>query len=98
MRYYTQSEADFYRSSLVDGELRPTYASADFRLGSFDAVTVGLKYGQRTSSGNEWSTRIEYYQQTGDIPSEQIIGNQAGREQYPDLSAMLVQFNYAFKL
>jgi hypothetical protein len=57
-----------------------------------------LKYGQRTSSGNEWSTRIEYYQQTGDIPSEQIIGNQAGREQYPDLSAVIVQFNYAFKL
>jgi Protein of unknown function (DUF3570) len=98
LRYYTQSEADFYRSSLVDGEPLPTYASADFRLGSFDAVTVGLKYGRRTSSGNEWSTRVEYYQQTGEIPSEQIIGNQAGREQYPDLSAVIVQFSYGFKL
>jgi hypothetical protein len=98
LRYYTQSEADFYRSSLVTGEPLPTYASADFRLGSFDAVTVGLKYGRRTSSGNEWSTRIEYYQQSGEIPREQIIGNQAGREQYPDLSAVIIQFGYAFKL
>lgn len=96
LRYYTQSEADFYRSSLVDGQPLPEFASADFRLGNFDAVTVGVKFGHRTPSGNEWSTRLEYYQQSGDVPREQIIGNQAGREQYPDLSAVIVQFGYRF--
>ncbi|MET0535848.1 MAG: DUF3570 domain-containing protein, partial [Steroidobacter sp.] len=98
LRYYTQSEADFYRSSLIAGQPLPEFASADFRLGNFDAVTVGVKFGHRTASGNEWSTRLEYYQQSGDVPSEQIIGNQAGREQYPDLSAVIVQFGYRFGL
>ncbi len=96
LRYYTQSEADFYRSSLVAGQPLPQFASADFRLGNFDAVTVGVKFGHRTASGNEWSTRLEYYQQSGDVPRDQIIGNQAGREQYPDLSAVIVQFGYRF--
>jgi hypothetical protein len=98
LRYYTQSEADFYRASLVNGQALPEYASADFRLGNFDATTVGVKFGHRTASGNEWSTRLEYYQQSGQVPGDQIIGNQANREQYPDLSAVIVQFAYRFGL
>ncbi|HET9446012.1 MAG TPA: DUF3570 domain-containing protein [Steroidobacteraceae bacterium] len=98
LRYYTQTAADFYRSSLIGGEALPRHASADFRLGEFDATTVGLKYGHDTASGNQWSIRAEYYQQTGSVPREQIIGNQAGREQYPDLSAVIVQFGYRFRL
>jgi hypothetical protein len=98
LRYYTQNEADFYRASLVAGEPLPQYASADFRLGNFDATTVGLKFGHRTAGGNEWSARLEYYQQSGSIPPAQIIGNQAGREQYPDLSAVIAQFGYRFGL
>jgi hypothetical protein len=98
LRYYMQSEADFYRASLVQGQPLPPHASADFRLGDFDAVTVGLKFGQRTSGGNEWSTRLEYYQQSGNVPGEQLIGRQLGREQYPDLSALIVQFSYRFGL
>jgi hypothetical protein len=98
LRYYMQSEADFYRSSLRAGEPLPEYASADFRLGSFDAVTVGLKFGGVTHQGNEWNTRLEYYMQSGEVPSEQIIGNQALREQVPDLSALIMQFTYKFKM
>jgi hypothetical protein len=98
LRYYMQSAADFYRASLVAGTVLPRYASADFRLGDFDATTVGVKYGHATASGNEWSIRAEYYLQTGTVPREQIIGNQAGREQYPDLSAVIVQFGYRFRL
>jgi hypothetical protein len=98
LRYYMQSEADFYRSSLRADESLPEYASADFRLGSFDAVTVGLKLGGTTLGGNEWNTRLEYYMQSGEVPSEQIIGNQAQREQYPDLNAVIVQFAYKFKM
>jgi Protein of unknown function (DUF3570) len=98
LRYYTQNEADFYRASLVAGEALPKYASADFRLGNFDATTVGIKYGHGTDSGNEWSIRAEYYQQDGSVPRAQIIGNQAKREQYPDLSAVILQFGYRFGL
>jgi hypothetical protein len=98
LRYYTQSAADFYRASLVGGAALPRYASADFRLGDFDATTVGVKYGHDTASGNEWSIRAEYYQQNGSVPRQQIIGNQANREQYPDLSAVIVQFGYRFRL
>jgi hypothetical protein len=98
LRYYMQSEADFYRSSLRADEPLPQYASADFRLGSFDAVTLGVKVGGTTSGGSEWHTRLEYYMQSGEVPSDQIIGNQAQREQYPDLSAVIVQFAYKFKM
>jgi hypothetical protein len=98
LRYYMQSAADFYRASLIGGAAPPRYASADFRLGDFDATTVGIKYGHDTASGNQWSIRAEYYQQTGSVPREQIVGNQAGREQYPDLSAVIVQFGYRFRL
>lgn len=98
LRYYMQSEADFYRSSLRADEALPEFASADFRLGSFDAVTVGVRLGGTTQSGSEWSTRLQYYMQSGEIPSQQIIGNQAHREQYPDLSAVIVQFGYKFKM
>jgi hypothetical protein len=98
LRYYMQTQADFFRPSLVQGQPLPAYASADFRIGEFDAVTVGLKVGHRTAGGNEWSTRLEYYQQSGTIAREQLIGNQFAREQYPDLSAVIVQFGYRFGL
>jgi hypothetical protein len=98
LRYYMQNQADFFRPSLGQGQPLPAYASADFRIGEFDAMTVGLKVGHRTAGGNEWSTRLEYYQQSGTIARQQLIGNQFAREQYPDLSAVIVQFGYRFGL
>jgi len=97
-RYYTQTAAEFYRYSLVDGQPLPEFASADARLADLDGITLGLKYGHKTGSGNEWSARVELYQQTGSVPSDQIIGNQAGRDQFPDLNAVIAQFSYRFKL
>ena len=98
LRYYTQTEASFYTPSIVDGAPLPGYASADYRLGNFDAFTVGLKYGWTTNSGNDASVRLELYQQLGDIPSQQLIGNQLGRDNYPDLNAIILQFGYRFGL
>jgi Protein of unknown function (DUF3570) len=98
LRYYTQPAADFYRFSLVDGEPLPEFASADPRLAELDGVTLGLKYGHRTASGNEWNARLELYQQSGHIPADQIIGNQAQRPQFPDLDAVIVQVGYRFRL
>ena len=96
LRYYTQTEADFYRLSLVEGAALPMYASSDYRLGDFDAITLGVKYGWKTRNDKDMSIRAELYQQTGSIPAGQIIGNQAGRDNYPDLNAVIIQFGYRF--
>ena len=95
-RYYTQSHADFYRTSLDATQPVPVHASADYRLGEFDAITAGLKYGWYTDGGNEWSARVEVYLSDGSVPDDLLIGNQAGREIYPDLTAVIAQITYRF--
>jgi hypothetical protein len=96
LRYYTQTEADFYTVSLRDGEPLPAFASNDYRLGRFDAITAGLKYGWTTQGGSEMSVRLELYQQRGELPGDLLTGNQAGRVDYPDLDAVIAQFSYRF--
>ncbi len=96
LRLYTQSEAEFYRLSLVDSDPLPVFASADYRLGNFDAVTAGAKYGWKTSNDNDMSVRLEWYRQSGSVPAAQVVGNQATRDNYPDLNAVILQFSYRF--
>jgi hypothetical protein len=96
LRFYTQSEADFYNISLVDGDPLPDYASADYRLGNFDAITAGLKYGWKTGSGNDMNVRLEVYRQTANVSASQLIGNQLDRDNTPDLNAIIFQFGYRF--
>jgi hypothetical protein len=96
VRYYTQTEADFYTPSLVDGQALPAYASNDYRLGNFDGITAGVKYGWKTRNNHDLSIRLELYQQRGDIPADLLIGNQAGTVSYPDLDAIIAQFSYRF--
>lgn len=96
LRYYTQTEAEFYRLSLDESQALPLYASSDYRLGNFDALTAGLKYGWKTRNDNDMSVRLEWYAQSGTVPAGQLIGNQAGRDNYPDLNAVIVQFSYRF--
>jgi hypothetical protein len=98
LRFYTQSEADFYRLSLDSSQELPTFASSDYRLGSFDAITAGLKFGWKTAGGNDMSVRLEWYQQSGSVPSGQLIGNQVNRDNFPDLNAVILQFSYNFSL
>jgi hypothetical protein len=98
VRYYTQSHAEFYLPSIDGGAALPSHASADYRLGEFEAITVGLKYGWETASGSEWSARLEFYTADGSIPGNLLIGNQAGREIYPDLDAVIAQLSYRFGL
>jgi len=96
VRFYTQTEAEFYMLSIPDSEPLPGFASNDYRLGDFDAITLGVKYGWKTRNDNEMSLRVEGYRQTGSVPGNQIIGNQATRDNYPDLDAIIVQFGYRF--
>jgi hypothetical protein len=96
MRFYQQTAADFYRTVLFDGAPLPAYATADHRLGEFDGLTVGLKYGQATARGGEWSARVEYYTQTGSPSPGAAVGALAGFDLYPDLNAVIAQFSYKF--
>ena len=96
VRYYTQSEAEFYRLSLDSSQPLPQFASSDYRLGNFDAITAGVKYGWKTRNDNDMSVRVEWYTQSGTVPAGQLIGNQADRDNYPDLNALIVQFSYRF--
>ncbi len=75
----------------------PEFASADQRLADFDAYTVGAKYGRRTDYG-EFSLRLEYYRQEGDPSPGSAVGDLAGFELLPPLTAYIVQFGYKFRL
>lgn len=98
LRLYTQTEADFYRVSLPAGGELPAFASADYRLAAFDAITAGLEYGWRTSSGNEVAIRLEYYRQEGEVPADQLIADQTSEALYPGLDAIILNLSYGFDL
>lgn len=94
LRYYTQEEAEFFQHSLVFGASLPEYASADPRLGSFDAITYGIKYGFRLNSNSEVSIRVESYEQNGNTVGSPI-GIQNNYDLFPDLEAIIVQISYS---
>ena len=96
LRFYSQTAAEFYNLNLNEGDPLPEYASADYRLGDFDAITAGLKYGWKTDGGSDLSVRVELYTQSGNVSSSQLIGSQIDRDNYPDLNAVIVQFGYQF--
>lgn len=96
VRYYTQSEADFFTHSLVAGQPLPEFASADYRLGAFEGVTYGSKIGYRINRRSEVSARLELYQQTGDTIGRPI-GIQANYDLFPDLEAVIFQLSYSYR-
>ncbi len=96
LRWYDQSEADFYRYFLLDSEAVPTDASADYRLGEMEATTVGVKFGREIDDQHSWSVRLEQYVQTGDESPSEAFGQLAQQDLYPDVEASIVQFNYSF--
>jgi len=97
LRWYQQSDADFYQYFLVDGEAIADYASADYRLGEMTATTMGVKFGQNIDDKHLWSARVEMYQQSGDSSPTEAFGQLTGQDLYPDVEAMIVQLNYSFK-
>jgi hypothetical protein len=95
VRYYTQTAADFYHTVLLTGAPVPQFATADYRLGEFDGITLGMKYGMPTEKG-EWSARLERYQQTGDPDASARVGVLRNLDLYPDLNALIAQVSYKF--
>ncbi|MEW6167964.1 MAG: DUF3570 domain-containing protein [Pseudomonadota bacterium] len=100
LRWYTQTAADFHRVALYDGEqLAVEYASADPRLGAFDAWTAGVKIGSGQRAGGTWSARLEWYQQSArveGVPAQAAEGLSKFDLQ-PDLSALMLTLGYRFK-
>ena len=95
LRYYTQSEADFYTNSLTTAEAdNVEFASADYRLRELVTTTIGLKYGVGLSKHSEFTVRAELMNQTYTITDTNI--DSTGLELAPDLDAVILQFGYNF--
>jgi hypothetical protein len=100
-RWYRQTAADFYLPFITDAEKSTTgYQSSDARLGSFNALTYGVKYAQKLPglggrAESEISIRAEYYQQTFDERAPVPEGLQ-GLDLSPGLKAFLVQIGWRF--
>lgn len=97
LRFYQQSEAEFYRHSLAQGETIPTDISADYRLADFDATTIGAKFGYRISRDKIITFRAERYEQSGNTSTNDLIGIQKSYDAFPELEATIVQIGYSFK-
>jgi Protein of unknown function (DUF3570) len=95
LRFYKQTAADFYHTVLFSGAPLPAYATADYRLGQFDAVTVGFKYGTKTRSG-QFAARLELYRQTAKPSAEALVGSLRNLDLTPDLNAIIAEISYTF--
>jgi hypothetical protein len=99
VRYYMQSEADFYKRYLTSSEYNGgspvvTEASADYRLGELNSATLGLKWGYKLNDDQELSIRAEYMKQSSSGDSG--FGKLASQDLYPDTDAFWVQVGYNF--
>lgn len=94
VRVYQQSAAEFYTPFLLDGVALPDFATADYRLGEFNAYTAGITFG-RDNILKPWGITFEYYLQTGDEPDGKF-GELLNQELFPDVSAIMLRFNYDF--
>jgi hypothetical protein len=100
VRFYHQTEADFYRrwltadSSGMPSDL-PRHATADYRLGQFQAWTVGGRYGQTLRPGQSLIVRVEYYWQMGDSHPPGAPGALANLDLFPTVGAWIVNAGYS---
>ncbi len=97
IRFYQQDAAEFYTPFLAQDNPLPTFASADYRVGEMTAITLGLKYGFQMDDGDRAEIRLEYYKQTPSSTNEpKEIANLEGLDLYPEIDAVILQFNYYF--
>jgi hypothetical protein len=99
LRYYQQSEAEFFQPYYVTGEAPAagdsnSFATADYRLGEMTTYTIGLEYGHGYKDYG-WSMAVEYYLQSPTEPSNKV-GDLADLELSPDVDALMLRFNYDF--
>ena len=95
LRYYSQSAADFYHHSLVNGQPLPGFASADYRLAEMQGNTIGLKFGMPAGKQGEWGARVERMVQTGNSHPADAIGIQQNYDLYPKLEVTTLLISYS---
>lgn len=95
LRWYQQQEAEFYRYNLVSSEALPEYASSDTRLATFDAITIGLKYGFAADKEGSHSIAAEYYTQQGDGKPDAAIGLQRDQDLFPTLETLIIKYLFS---
>jgi hypothetical protein len=95
LRFYRQSQAEFFRHSLLASEALPENASADSRLAEFDALTAGLKYGTDERRKSRYSVAVEYYTQAGDNHPASAVGLQATQDIFPRLHVVMARVTYS---
>ena len=95
LRYYRQDQASFFRHSLTTSQTLPSYASADTRLASFNATTIGVKYGSTVIDNKRHSIVAEYYTQTGDSHPDNAVGIQRQQNLFPKLRTIIIKYIYS---
>lgn len=95
-RYYSQTAASFFRDYLVSGQALPAIASSDSRLGKFNAVTLGLKFGLKVGHTGELYLQGENYKQMGTSHPTGAIGDLAKQNLFTGVSASSVVVGYTF--
>lgn len=96
VRYYMQEAAEFYRPFLLEGEALPEFASADYRIGEMDGITLGVKYGMPLKNGSELSFRVELFKQTPTNAGFEAPGILKDVELYEEVEAVIAQVSYSF--
>ena len=94
LRYYRQSQADFYQRALLDSDTVPAFVSADYRLAAITGRTVGLEWG--VQDGHRFRVRLERYVQGGQVDPRVLIGVQQGFDSFPELKAWIAQASWSF--
>ena len=88
VRLYGQTEASFFRYSLLAGESPPDFASNDERLGRLRSLTLGATYGFRIpQTPGEFSARAEWLHQWSDTRNARQPGIEAMLNPSPALDA-----------
>jgi len=95
IRFYRQSEAEFFRHSLVVSEPLPEDVSADTRLGAFDAITIGLRYGSKIVDHTQHSFVAEFYTQDGESNPDDAVGLQTEQDLFPSLKTLIFKYFYS---
>ncbi|MEW6999640.1 DUF3570 domain-containing protein [Colwelliaceae bacterium BS250] len=95
VRYYMQEAAEFYQPFLLEGDI-PEFASADYRIGEMDGLTLGVKYGMPLKNNQELSFRLELYKQTPTNAGFDAPGVLKDVELYEEVEAIIAQVSYSF--
>jgi hypothetical protein len=96
LRYYHQTAANFFHYYLLGDQPLPKFASADFRLGEFAAVTGGLRFGIKTPMKGEFYVVADQYEQLGKEKQSYAPGYLANASLFAGIRAAKVIVGYTF--